>query len=287
MRVKELASFILRRDAARIAKENPEAFKNITPPLHKRIDPIIQKYRFCNVRREDDRVTKWIAANWREPYKDSPNLWFAMAAARLLNLPSSLAAIGFPVPWQPERVKEELHRRKAARLKNFNAAYIVSTNGVPMDKIDYIVDFVLNPLWRKRVSISNALRGATLEQAHYLLEQQPGLGSFLAAQIVADLKYTPVLEQAEDWHTFAASGPGSRRGLNRVLDRDPNHPYGSEANWRRHLGELREKLLRLLPPELQLHAQDVQNCLCEFDKYERARLGEGRPKQLYKPYEEK
>jgi hypothetical protein len=31
----------------------------------------------------------------------------------------------------------------------------------------------------------------------------------------------------------------------------------------------------------QLHAQDLQNCLCEFDKYERVRLGEGRPKAKY------
>jgi hypothetical protein len=27
--------------------------------------------------------------------------------------------------------------------------------------------------------------------------------------------------------------------------------------------------------------REVEHTLCEFDKYERARLGEGRPKQLY------
>ena len=32
-----------------------------------------------------------------------------------------------------------------------------------------------------------------------------------------------------------------------------------------------------------LTAHDVQFCLCEFDKYERVRLGEGRPRALYKP----
>jgi hypothetical protein len=42
--------------------------------------------------------------------------------------------------------------------------------------------------------------------------------------------------------------------------------------------------LKKLPRNLKdLHAQDIQNCLCEFDKYERVRLGEGTPKQLYKP----
>jgi hypothetical protein len=37
-------------------------------------------------------------------------------------------------------------------------------------------------------------------------------------------------------------------------------------------------LPRSMPP---LHAQDLQNCLCEFDKYERVRLGEGRPRSNY------
>ena len=33
-------------------------------------------------------------------------------------------------------------------------------------------------------------------------------------------------------------------------------------------------------PELELH--DIQFQLCEFDKYERVRLGEGRPKARYR-----
>lgn len=280
MRVKELASFILKREQHRMAKETK-------PPKGWRPDPIIAKYRFCNVRREDDRVTKWIAENIRNPLENNSHLWFAMTIARLLNLPDSLAAV-LPsiVPWQPERFRKELQRRKNAGLKNFNAAYIVSTNGRPMDKIDYIVDHVLDPLWRKRVQISSSLRGASLAEAHYLLEQQQGLGSFLAAQIVADLKYTPALGQAADWSTFAASGPGSRRGLKRVFGFGIDSPM-TEAAWRVRLTQLHEALLKQLPKSFPpLHAQDVQNCLCEFDKYERVRLGEGTPKQLYKPHEE-
>jgi len=32
----------------------------------------------------------------------------------------------------------------------------------------------------------------------------------------------------------------------------------------------------------KIHMQDLQNCLCEFDKYERVRLGEGRPRNGYR-----
>jgi hypothetical protein len=44
---------------------------------------------------------------------------------------------------------------------------------------------------------------------------------------------------------------------------------------------LQEAVNKKLPEPL--HAQDLQNCLCEFDKYERARLGQGVPKQIYTP----
>ncbi len=34
-------------------------------------------------------------------------------------------------------------------------------------------------------------------------------------------------------------------------------------------------------PRLEL--RDIEHSLCEFDKYERVRLGEGRPRSMYKP----
>ena len=36
---------------------------------------------------------------------------------------------------------------------------------------------------------------------------------------------------------------------------------------------------------LPLEMRDIEHCLCEFDKYERVRLGQGRPRAKYKPRE--
>ena len=60
---------------------------------------ILREWSFCNVRREEDRVTRWIAERWRNPHADDPDLWFAMAVARFVNWPDALAEIGYPVPW--------------------------------------------------------------------------------------------------------------------------------------------------------------------------------------------
>jgi alpha-glutamyl/putrescinyl thymine pyrophosphorylase clade 1 len=43
-------------------------------------DSILRDYRFCNVERERDTVTKDVTALYREPHKDDPDLWFALLA---------------------------------------------------------------------------------------------------------------------------------------------------------------------------------------------------------------
>lgn len=276
MRVNDLVRFIKEREKIRGKKESGKKRPWTS-------DSILGKFRFCNVHREDDWVTRWLRANWYRHFAEDPDIWFAAVVARLFNQAEALYEImPYVLPWKPEKVRAILHKRRDAGQKNFNAAYIVSTNGVAMDKVDYVVARVLGPLWANR-KVMRPMEGDTLEGYHRSLMRYDGLGSFIAAQVVADLKYVDncPLGQAEDWSTFAASGPGSRRGLNRVAR--PTQPVDAnwiEGVWREALKELLDKVNKKLSEPL--HAQDLQNCLCEFDKYERARLGEGTPKQIYK-----
>lgn len=284
MRVDDFSAFIRKREYHRTLKEIGGDWRS---PRHAEFtDPIIGEYRFCNVRRNDDRVTKWILRNYVNHFGSSAYLWFAITVARLFNNEDTLQAIRPHVlPFKPAAMRKELHKRRDTGLKNFNAAYIVSTNGRAMDKVDYIVDVVLAPLWKKRDKLTPALLGTDkLEKAHSILSKEQGLGSFMAAQVLGDLKYNEDDKVWVDFDTFAASGPGSKRGLNRVMLRPVDAPW-KEAEFRATLLELREATNSALPGVLPITAQDIQNCLCEFDKYERVRLGEGRPKQKYRPLE--
>ena len=116
-----------------------------------------------------------------------------------------------------------------------------------------------------------------------------GVGTFIAAQVLADIKWTPVGLKAADWYTFAASGPGSRRGLRRLLGLPVyagKSVFGaSEEEWNATLLRLRKAVLPKLPKELRkLDAQNLQSTLCEYDKY--SRVDEGRrPKQYFKESE--
>jgi hypothetical protein len=246
-------------------------------------DTILQKFRFCNVYRELDTVTQWITKNWRTPHRKNPDLWFAMVVARLLNWPATLQELGYPAPWDGgKRFLATCKSRSGAGEKVFSGAYIVSTNGHTMPKPQYLVQHVLNPLWKERTRIQAAVRVGLLANLHEVLCEFNGLGSFMAAQVVADLKYTEPLLKAQDWWQWAASGPGSRRGLNRLLGHPVDAPW-NEERWLTNLQLATVKLNVLVRDACmqRLHAQDVQNCLCEFDKYERVRLGEGRPRSLY------
>lgn len=271
--------WVKEREAIRVKKE-----AGVPKPWTS--DPIFQTYKFTNVRREDDTVSKWITENWIKPNDPHPNMWFAMIVARLFNWPPTLEEICFPHLTFPE-LKEKWRRnlkglRDDAGAKIFTGAYLVSTNGVKMDKIDYILDRVLTPIWiegRAPTHVESAWNHSplTLEEYWTHLRQFDGLGSFMAGQVIADLKFTSELKDAPDWWTWAPLGPGSIRGLNRFHGRHVDKSLRQDQG----LKEINEVQKMISQEYLLLPAHNIQNCFCEFDKYLRVKNGEGRPRSLY------
>lgn len=252
-------------------------------------DPILQKYRFCNVYRNLDKETVLIHDNWLTPHREDPDVWFAMVVARLVNWWPTLESVGYPVPWplsSKKRFVVGLDSIKALGLKVFTGAYMVRADAHKTgSKAAYLAEYVLDPMWRARDYI-RPKDGDTLEEFHKRLMEYRDMGSFMAAQVVADVKYAEgaPLRAARDWKTWAAPGPGSLRGLNRVL----GQPH--DAPWPRGRWESVFKLIHMeVAPRMQregfpyITGQDLQNCLCEFDKMERVRLGQGKPRARYTP----
>jgi DNA polymerase len=275
--VADMAAFAIEREAVRVRKEQGQ-------PQPWTDNKILAAGRFCNIRREDDRGTRWVTTNIVEPCRDDPDLFFKITMARCINEPAALAEIDWRVPVDLARDLALLKAREARGEKVLRPdAY---KPPLPPKKGDstlrFLFEDVLAPMWRDRETL-RPQAGETLQAYSDLLEQCYRIGPFLAGQIIADLKHVEPLCPASDWRTFVAPGPGSKRGLNWVCAR-PVKTAWSRPQWLATLRPLREQLnARLVEAGIAaLDAQNVQNVLCEFDKYKRAEENDGVPSRKYR-----
>ncbi len=255
-------------------------------------DTILAKYRFCNVRREDDVVTQWIDNNIRRRFENDPYLWWMLCCARVINWPDTLAAlIDSMYTWPGDSsphftltdLARELEHLSKTRKKVFTGAYTITAPPQKgRSKADFVVFETLGSLWRDRDRFTRLFETRpTLEQVHTLLMRYPAWGPFMAYQAVVDMRFTSLLNRAEDRHTWCAAGPGTLRGINRMLGRGVSAAMTQDTALR----EL-QQLDRIVTREsgVQFDFSDMPNIMCETDKYLRVKHGEGAPRALYRPH---
>ena len=273
------------REALRRRKEAGE-------PLPWTEDPVLQRYRFCNVRRQDDRVSRWLRANvlpfWGIPTPDG--LKFT-ALCRYVNWPPTLRDLmqqtwfGTPLDWP--QIGQFLDYRCHFE-KTWTGAYMVRAErkALGQSKGTLVAEVAVHrELSKAMPELMAAIATKRRQEVHRVLSGCYSWGSFMAGQVVDDWGWTPILEDAVDVYEWAPIGPGSRRGLNRLLGRPLSKAFG-EQEFCAHVRQLRTNLIEALGSEyVSLTLMDVQNCLCETDKWLRARLNEGRPRTVYKPEE--
>lgn len=252
-------------------------------------DPIMQTYKFTNIFRELDTGTVHCRKEIREPYADDPELFFNIASYRLYNYIDSQKAIGYVRHYNPKKVMYLMYKRQKEGYRIFTGAHMITgTLGGP--KIEQVFGLCLSRLWQHRKELEPQ-PGDTLQQAFKRLNKHnPGYGPFIAYEVISDLRWTRYLCNAVDIMTWANPGPGCKRGLNRILGNKVRettsadrrkYPKGDEE-YLEHMRMLLESSRTFLPkwvPALEM--RDVEHSLCEYDKYMRATLGEGRPRSKF------
>jgi DNA polymerase-1 len=269
--IDKVVYWITERESIRLKREAGEP-----PPWS--ADAILSQYRWTNCRRMDDRVSRWLLDNWYFPNRGHPNMVPAVVLARHLNLPASLEVTGFPRIWDPDEMKKRLHTYRQAGHIVFGAAYVIAAGGKGENKIDHVIDIVVQPFFDNPPVIDPT----SMEKTWEVITRYPGMGSFMAGQVVADLRWA-IEGTWADKETWAPMGPGSKRGINRVFGRDPNESLDQEQ----FLDELRALAAgckQRLPESItgRLEMADWQNIACETDKFLRTLAGEGKPKRKYR-----
>lgn len=248
-------------------------------------DSILATYHFCNVRREDDRGTKEIrevVLHYFPLDQDDvatvsclPTIYLM---ARLFNHAPTLERILLATDHGAsiEEAFEQLKEYRDAGNKIFNSAYVVSTAGEKMDKIDYVLRLVL-------AAQRTLIPTTSLAEAHAALSSIAGLGGtgFLAAQVIADLRNDRYLVAAAAEQDWCSPGPGSIQGLDFIFEGGT-----SVGNFMARMAILYD----IMPDDIwdmALHAQDLQNCLCEFGKYMRLSNPRLKSRKRYYKREEK
>lgn len=272
--------FMIRREDLRIKKESGQ-------PWPWSDDQILSTYKFTNVKRENDRTTRWMREFWTGPNELRPGgeIVFNCALFRYFGTSEFAAAAGWQRYWDPNALVALAKQRQKEKKRVFTGAYIIPTLGYRGSKAEAVAHLILTPLWDRRDVISRiAEESGRWEITATYMRKLPGFGGtgFMTKEVLQDLMHTPVLGHAKDRDTWCPAGPGARRGLNRIWGR-PIALNRSESACIDEMVELLDLSRVYLPnhmPNLELH--DIQFQLCEFDKYERVRLGQGRPRSLYK-----
>lgn len=249
-------------------------------------DQVLQSVFFTCPYRENDKTTAWYREAVRDPMRDDPRVIFATVCFRWFNwIPTGLVLQGAGLlwDWNTRRAVALLSGLRDQRAQIFSGAFMITPANNPKRKIERVCEDYLAPVWDDMPRlVRDAASWQTLAAAYARLSQYLGLGGsgFMAGQVLADLKYTSVLSGATDWWSWCNLGPGGNRGLNRLMDRPLGMPL--LPGWLEEVNRLRAVVARALPKHPPMHAQDVQHSLCEFDKYERVRLGQGEPKRVYR-----
>jgi alpha-glutamyl/putrescinyl thymine pyrophosphorylase clade 1 len=240
-------------------RESMRRRKEAGEPSPWTFDPVLQTGSFTNVRREDDKTSRWCAANIRAPYAGHAELLAATSAFLWFNS----IATGQTFTCTGDDELSPLDRALAtnsveplrAALKTtsppyVNGAYIITPpralygkfrEGEADGSLYSIQGFLDHSGWRRRWDYWQK-SNPTLGEVGAWYENGYNFGYFQAGQNVAVIKYVEPFLSAPDWKTFAFSGPGSRKGLNIAMGRDIE-AHWNETTWLLALRKLRNEVM--------------------------------------------
>lgn len=273
-------NYINKRESVRLLKESGQ-------PAPWTDDPILRDYRFTNVRRTDDRISKYGI----EMFAENPSLSLYdkimnMILFRAFNKPETSAIFQQPIQdWSDENLNSiDQHAAKLLdnlgdKYNQYGSAYFQSglkgAWGVRSNihSAQRMLDMMAHI--RENAIVESIIANPTPLGVLEIIKSVKGIGgNFLSYQIWVDLTYIPELPLNEDHMTVA--GPGCALGISMLVE-DMDGMTPEELIF--HIRDNQHALD--LDIDFCLTVMDIENIFCEFSKYMKRTLGQNNRMRKY------
>jgi hypothetical protein len=257
-------------------------------PQHWSEDPILQRNKFTNVYRVLDHGSQFLLTELLTGRGTAVDFLARAYLYRMSNLPQlwehTHRELGF-YPYADE-LSEDLAELWASYRDEgnqvFSGAYMIVPHvpGTPsgFDKAREVVRMAARSFHPDSPEFITPrfLKAGSMEERFKVLQSVPGIGNFIAMQVLTDFGYSR-FGADQDENSFVVPGPGAVKGARELF---PKAKPLDVIHW------CRERVLELpdcpmlggRPPSLM----DIQNTLCEFSKYARF-MRKPTPARVFKP----
>lgn len=261
-------------------------------------DPILRDWKFTNVFRQLDRGTVMLRGMLHDATVAPEHREGGIAASidevvwnimwyRLFNLDTHALEMGWVSGSQRSTLYEYLRGKAAKGEKIFTSAHM--TTGVCGEpKVETYIR-ACEDAWDRRWHVTQACQHGTLEAVFHALLPGYMIGRFVAYEMACDLRFVPALWpelHPRDVLGWANMGPGAARGLAR-LGLLPTLRFTAQAEGVAMMQKLHGEALagRVSQPVLDgswpFELREIEHSLCEFDKYQRVKRGEGQARMKF------
>lgn len=273
-------------------------------------DPVLAGEFITNVYRELDPGTAWIMNIIRDENLSPINKVFNVMIYRIMGsatytsellLSRRIRGVDSIVPFTVERYSPELVAKKLKRVpmedtKFFGDAYRVAgyhsyNSSSKIQNVSMLFADIAKQLQDEL--FDKMVAAQSVPDLYNAFMSVKGMGEFLAQQCMTDLLYlgdegNPIFQDFNS-NTWVAAGPGAKRGIWHLIDAKLFKPGNlmMVMQWLTDNQETEFERLGLTFPYLLgagddedepilISVTNIQGCLCEFSKYMRVVLGEGK-----------
>lgn len=301
--MREREAIRLRKEADRIATAEGDIPQG--PPWTE--DLILRQFKFTNVRRHHDWTTTQLREHFYSGHRgdDRRSILMMCAFARYFGRFEFIREIGWIDydqwdDWGFDTVIMTAEDWMDDGEKVFTGAYVITNQGIRAPKQDVVVNHFLRDLWTATPALLEIVQMTrSWQKVAVAMSTIKGFGGsgFMSKEILLDTMMTDFWDTEPkefdgyqvtypaDYETWTPIGPGGLRGAARVCGH--NHPEHNTLRPTQAMDvimSLHDAQSEMWPEEHgRLWPTDIQFQLCEFDKYERVRLGQGRPRSRYVP----